>query len=448
MLCVKLRCKIHVKPANLFFRNYRWFLSSSVNLSIEGSGPPHLAQPFPKTKIWNEGVTIDEEAMKQIAQMDFLYQHNIVRHPIAVMPDAHSGIGAAVGVVIPCYKAVIPSCVGVDIGCGIVACKTSLTANHLPDSLVELQLEIECAVPHGRTHNGRSEFDVGGWRSKPPCDIQKIWKDELANSFEKITKKYPHIARSNNLNHLGTLGTGNHFIEICLDKEGFVWIMLHSGSRGVGNQIGMTFIEIARKDMERKISHLPTEKLAYIQEGSDNFDEYIAAVSWAQKYASINRRIMLRAIVHTMRMHKKLPEFTVFQEKAINCHHNYVEKESHFGQELYMTRKGAISARKNEMGIIPGSMGTPTYIVRGKGNLQAYCSASHGAGRMLSRGEAKRRFNVDDHESATAGITCRKDKNVIDETPMAYKDISQVIAAQESLVEEVTQLRQVICIKG
>ena len=402
----------------------------------------------PKARVWNNGVCIDDEALSQVSQMGYLYAKNVVRHPIAVMPDAHSGIGAAVGTVIPCYRAVIPACVGVDIGCGIVACKTSLKAEDLPDSLVELQLEIECAVPHGRTHNGRSDMDVGGWRSKPPESVQRVWRDELAETFQYIVRKHPFIARTNNLNHLGTLGTGNHFIEICLDRESFVWVMLHSGSRGVGNQIGMTFIELAKKDMEKTMCRLPNENLAYLREGSDNFADYVFAVAWAQKYASISRRIMLYSIIEAMRRNRNLPVFTVFDERAINCHHNYVEKERHFNDDLYMIRKGAISARHGEMGIIPGSMGAPTYIVRGKGNIKSYCSASHGAGRKLSRGEAKRKFSVDDHDDATSGISCRKDKNVIDETPMAYKDIGAVMHAQDSLVEEITQLRQVICIKG
>ncbi|KNH06357.1 protein RtcB [Perkinsela sp. CCAP 1560/4] len=401
-----------------------------------------------RTKMWNNGVTIDEEAIKQLRQMDFLYEKEIVKHSIAVMPDAHSGIGAAVGTVIPCYRAVIPACVGVDIGCGIVACQTTLKANDLPASLLEIQLNIECAVPHGRTHNGRSDLDVGGWHAKPSESIKGVWDKELACGFRKIIEKHPRIAKSNNINHLGTLGTGNHFIEICLDEEDYLWIMLHSGSRGVGNQIGMTFIELARKDMEKLVCNLPNESMAYLKEGSENFNDYIHAVSWAQRYAAINRQVMLNTIIDVLRRDEHLPPFKVFEEKAVNCHHNYVEKEIHFGESLYVIRKGAIRAQKGEMGIIPSSMGTPTFIVRGKGNPDAYCSASHGSGRRLSRGEAKRMYNLEDHERATADVSCRKDKNVIDETPMAYKNIDEVMAAQSSLVEVVKKLRQVICIKG
>ena len=364
------------------------------------------------------------------------------------MPDAHSGVGATVGTVIPTYKAIIPSAVGVDIGCGMVAVKTTLRASDLPESLATVRLAIECAIPHGRSHNGRSDSDVGGWRSRPSDEAAEVWKTQLLPDFTKITAKYPKLERSNNVNHLGTLGTGNHFIEICLDQGETVWIMLHSGSRGVGNQIGMTFIELAKEDMRKRNCELPDAELSYLKEDSSYFKDYVFAVGWAQKYAALNRKLMLQKVIHALVACPQIPPFEVDTQRAINCHHNYVEREEHYGTSLYVTRKGAISARKGELGIIPGSMGASSYIVRGKGNAESYCSASHGAGRLLSRGEARRKFSVEDHEAATKGIECRKDRDVIDETPMAYKNIDDVLEAEKDLVEVVATLRQIVCVKG
>jgi tRNA-splicing ligase RtcB (3'-phosphate/5'-hydroxy nucleic acid ligase) len=265
--------------------------------------------------------------------------------------------------------------------------------------------------------------------------------------YEAIVAEHPRIGRGVNVQHLGTLGTGNHFIELCLDEADQVWVMLHSGSRGVGNRIGSHFIELAKRELRRWFVNLPDEDLAYLPEGTDHFWQYVRAVRWAQGYAMTNRELMMRAVVAALRASGVLPEFSAELE-AVNCHHNYVSQEHHYGADVYVTRKGAVHAGKGVLGIIPGSMGARSYIVRGLGNPESFESCSHGAGRAMSRAEAKRRFTVADHEAATAGIECRKDADVIDETPAAYKSIDAVMEAQRDLVEVVHTLRQVLCVKG
>jgi tRNA-splicing ligase RtcB len=344
--------------------------------------------------------------------------------------------------VVPTQGAIIPAAVGVDIGCGMMAVETSLTASQLPDSLKALRTAIEKAVPHGRTHNG-GRGDRGAWHSIPQRQGE-VWR-ELGKGYQRIVDKHRALGQGNDVNHLGTLGTGNHFIEVCLDERDRVWFMLHSGSRGVGNRIGSYFIELAKKDMRRHVDNLPDVNLAYLKEGTQHFDDYVEAVEWAQRYAATNRQLMMDAVVTAAR--GALPPFEL-GELAVNCHHNYVAREQHYGREVFVTRKGAVRARLGDLGIIPGSMGARSYIVRGKGNAESFCSCSHGAGRAMSRGEAKRRFSIDDHVQATAGVECRKDKDVIDETPMAYKSIDAVMAAQEDLVEVAHTLRQVVCVKG
>jgi tRNA-splicing ligase RtcB len=357
------------------------------------------------------------------------------------MPDVHVGKGSTVGSVIPTKGAIIPAAVGVDIGCGMIASKTTLTARHLPDNLAPLRQAIERAVPHGRAPKGR---DPGAW-SEPPPRVSSAWR-KLEPGFERICAKYRKLARTNNHLHLGTLGTGNHFVEVCLDQSGAVWVMLHSGSRGVGNAIGQMFIEIARQDMRAFWANLPDRDLAYLSEGTQHFDDYVEAVGWAQDYARINRELMLERTLDAMR--KVIPVKFQTRVEAVNCHHNYVSREQHFGEALLVTRKGAVSAREGELGIIPGSMGAKSYIVRGRGNAESFHSCSHGAGRLMSRGEAKRRFTLKDHRAATLGVECRKDVDVIDETPAAYKDIDAVMAAQSDLVEVIYTLKQVLCVKG
>ncbi len=391
-------------------------------------------------KMWTRGVPVDEKAREQLARaarMPFVFKH------VAAMPDVHVGIGATVGSVIPTKGAVIPAAVGVDIGCGMMAARTSLVASDLPDNLEGVRSAIERAVPHGRDVK-MSQRDPGSWGS-PPAPIVEAWAT-LAARFKRITVKYPKLARTNNLVHLGTLGTGNHFIELCLDEEARVWIMLHSGSRGVGNAIGSFFIELAKQDMRRWFINLPDEDLAYFPEGTEHFDDYVEAVGWAQDFAALNRRMMMTNVIAALRGVLAKP-FDAELE-AVNCHHNYVTRENHFGQNVLVTRKGAVRAAKGVMGIIPGSMGAKSFIVRGLGNAEAFDSCSHGAGRIMSRAQAKREVSLDEHVKALEGVECRKDEGVIDETPRAYKPIEAVMAAQADLVEIVHTLKQVVCVKG
>ena len=396
-------------------------------------------------KMWTQGVPVEEVALKQLentARLPIIFKH------VAVMPDVHYGLGATIGSVVPTLKAIIPAAVGVDIGCGMMACKTTLCAADLPDNLGPLRTEIEKAVPHGSApktyrRNG-SNREVGAWRD-PPAASDAAWT-QLADEFTALCLDYPFLKNTNNYRHMGTLGGGNHFVEVCLDEAGAVWIMLHSGSRGVGNAIGVHFIELAKKDAELNQRNLPDKDLAYLEEGAQYFGDYVRGVGWAQKFARLNREVMMQAAIGALRKVVTKPFETHLE--AVNCHHNYVQQETHFGQQVFVTRKGAVSARAGELGIIPGSMGARSFIVRGKGNPESFNSCSHGAGRTMSRTKAKKMFTVDDQIKATEGVECRKDADVIDEIPMAYKDIDAVMRAQSDLVEVVYVLKQVVCVKG
>ncbi|HEX4303896.1 MAG TPA: RtcB family protein [Rhizomicrobium sp.] len=398
--------------------------------TIEGGQVPIFA--------WTNGVPVEDAARQQLinaASLPFIHDH------IAVMPDVHFGRGATVGSVLPTKGAIVPAAVGVDIGCGMMAVKTSLTASDLPDSLSAIRSDIERAVPHGGQGAG------GGWKGKPggiPNAIATRWRG-LEDRFKAICARTPHLEKENSLIHLGSLGSGNHFIELCLDEAQHVWVMLHSGSRGIGNAIGRTYIEKARELLTQRAVHIPDKDLAWLAEGEPEFDAYVEAMLWAQDFAMENRKAMIERVLRVLR--EALTGFTT-EKMAVNCHHNYVSRERHFGADVWVTRKGAVKAGKGDLGIIPGSMGAKSFIVRGLGNPDSFESCSHGAGRALSRTEAKRRFTVEDHERATAGIECRKDIGVLDETPMAYKDIDAVMAAQSDLVEIVHALRQVVCVKG
>ncbi len=391
-------------------------------------------------KMWTQGVPVDEPSKQQLlktAKMPFIYKW------MAVMPDVHLGIGATIGSVIPTKGAIIPAAVGVDIGCGMMAARTSLTASDLPDHLLGLRSELERLIPHGMTKT-RGQRDRGSWHN-PPELVDQAWA-ELVADFELICAKHPRLQKTNNRTQLGTLGTGNHFVEICLDEHDQVWVMLHSGSRGVGNAIGNYFIELARQDMQKYFINLPDKDLAYLVEGTEHFDDYWFAVGWAQRFAMKNRELMMQAAMNALRqiIHKPFNA----KVEAVNCHHNYVDKEQHYGEEVMVTRKGAVRARLGEYGIIPGSMGAKSFIVRGLGNQESFCSCSHGAGRVFSRTEAKKRFSVADQIAQTEGVECRKDAAVIDEIPAAYKPIEAVMQAQQDLVEIVYTLRQVVCVKG
>jgi tRNA-splicing ligase RtcB (3'-phosphate/5'-hydroxy nucleic acid ligase) len=391
-------------------------------------------------KMWTRGVPVEDEAKQQLAnaaRLPIVFKH------IAAMPDVHLGIGATVGSVIPTLRAIIPAAVGVDIGCGMMACKTTLHANDLPDNLAALRAAIERAVPHGGGPRSRGR-DPGAWEN-PPETVDQIWAG-LVDEFDALCDLHPRLKNTNNRKHLGTLGTGNHFIEVCLDEAGFVWFMLHSGSRGVGNAIGTHFIALAKKDAELHQRNLPDQDLAYFEEGAQYFGDYVRGVSWAQKFAAKNREVMMANLIATVR--KVITKPFESHVEAVNCHHNYVQQERHFGEDVFVTRKGAVSAKRGELGIIPGSMGARSYIVRGLGNRESFESCSHGAGRVMSRTKAKKLFTVADHIKATEGVECRKDKDVIDEIPMAYKDIDAVMAAQKDLVEVVHTLKQVVCVKG
>jgi tRNA-splicing ligase RtcB (3'-phosphate/5'-hydroxy nucleic acid ligase) len=378
---------------------------------------------------------IEPKARQQLVNVSKL---PIVHHHIAAMPDVHLGIGATVGSVIPTKKAIIPAAVGVDIGCGMMATRLSLTANELDESsLKKVFAQISRDVPVG--------FGQHADRDARSAAAKAFQKD-----LRKILGKHAGIEKrvgrkSSWVHQLGTLGGGNHFIEVCLDEAGRVWAMLHSGSRGIGNAIGSYFIELARKDSERHRLALPDRDLAYFPEGAQHFDDYVEAVGWAQDYARANREEMMDLVLEAMRRH--LPAFEV-TGAAVNCHHNYVEREVHYGERVWLTRKGAIRAGAGELGIIPGSMGARSYIVRGKGSAESFHSCAHGAGRTMSRNAAQKRFSTKDLEAQTEGVICRKDKGVIDEIPGAYKSIDEVMANQSDLVDVVHTLKQVICVKG
>jgi tRNA-splicing ligase RtcB len=415
---------------------------SNVNVK-EGSYQVLHAGDGAFVKAWTRGVPVEDaaaEQLKRVARLPFIHKW------VAVMPDVHTGKGATIGSVIPTDGAVIPAAVGVDLGCGMVSVQTSLNARELPDSLRTLRLAIEAAVPHGRTDNGRTESDRGAWGDKTPARVFDAWAT-LRPGYQQIVAKHPKIGRGADIHHLGTLGTGNHFIEVCLDENDAVWLMLHSGSRGVGNRIGSYFIELAKEDMRRWFINLPDQDLAYLPEGTEHFADYVEAVGWAQNYAALNRQLMMEAVVEAARASGALPAFTI-EGEVVNCHHNYVSREHHYGKNVWVTRKGAVRARAGELGIIPGSMGARSYIVRGLGNPESFHSSSHGAGRTMSRTAAKKKFSLADHAAATAGIECRKDEDVIDETPGAYKSIEAVMEAQKDLVDVVHTLRQVVCVKG
>ncbi len=378
---------------------------------------------------------IEPQAREQLLNVARL---PIVHHHVAAMPDVHLGIGATVGSVIPTVKAVIPAAVGVDIGCGMIASRLSLKGDDLDEkSLRKVFGQIARDVPVGfAQHRDR--------------DVRAHAARKFDRGLRRILERHPGIERrmgrsSSWVNQMGTLGGGNHFIELCLDEADAAWVMLHSGSRGIGNAIGSYFIELAKRDLERSSLRLPDENLAYLSEGAQHFDDYVEAVGWAQDYAAANRDEMMQLVLAALERH--LPPFEVTQE-AVNCHHNYVARERHFGETVWLTRKGAIRAREGELGIIPGSMGARSYIVRGKGNAESFHSCAHGAGRRMSRNAAKKKFSVKDLEQQTRGVICRKDPGVLDEIPGAYKDIDEVMANQSDLVEVVHTLKQVLCVKG
>jgi len=388
-------------------------------------------------KAWVNGVPYEEDIKEQVfncASLPFVAG-------IALMPDCHVGKGSTVGSVIATEKAIIPAAVGVDIGCGMVYVRTNIRAEHLPDDLKTIRHDIEAAVPHGRTDNGGAN-DRGAWGELPLHVYKTVAENvdhaaflHLVDTHPKLKAWYVRFGRQ-----AGTLGSGNHFIELTIDESGFVGIMLHSGSRGVGNAIGTYFIEKAQQDMKRWFINLPDKDLAYIPEGAEYFGDYMKALAWAQNFARINREIMLESVKKVLT--KYFPDLECTSE-AINCHHNYVNTEHHGGKNLYITRKGAVRARQGDLGIIPGSMGAKSFIVRGLGNADSFHSCSHGAGRVMSRTQAKKLVTLDEHKLAVKGVECRLDEDVLDETPRAYKDVEAVMRAQTDLVEIVHTVKEV-----
>lgn len=391
-------------------------------------------------KMWVGDMEVEQAALDQITNIS---QLPILAGHMAIMPDVHMGKGATVGSVIPTRSAIIPAAVGVDIGCGMIAAMTNLTANDLPDSLYSLRNAIERDIPVGFNEHAKGIPSVSG----PYADI-------LRKNLRKTVDQFDTLAMKQNLGRadekkigrqIGTLGGGNHFIEICLDTNNRVWIMLHSGSRGIGNQIGTVAIELAKEQAAKRAWGLPDQDLAWLDEGTPEFDAYIEAMHWAQDYAKFNRDTMMNLVVAAMV--RKFPAMKIVGE-VVNCHHNFTSLEEHFGTKMWVTRKGAVSAKLGQFGIIPGSMGAKSFIVQGKGNHDSYCSCSHGAGRRMSRNQAKKLFDIAAMEAQTQGIECRKDSGVIDEIPAAYKDIDEVMAAQTDLVDVVHTLKQVLCVKG
>jgi len=431
MAAIGLRSSAYETPAGTFGQR-----ELSFNWTVEEAIVPVkkvIAEAGVPIKLWTDEVEPSAvQQLRNVAQLPFVHHH------VAAMPDVHTGIGATVGSVIATRRAIIPAAVGVDIGCGMIAARLSLDANELDERrLKKVFDQISRDVPVGRAQHDddRARLDAA-----LPFEAEL---DALTHKHPKLLKSFGK--HSNWMLQMGTLGGGNHFIEVCLDEANRVWVMLHSGSRGIGNAIGTYFIELARRDMEASMIHLPDRDLAYLSEGAEHFDDYVRAVSWAQAYAASNRDEMLDLVLAALARH--LPSFDVTSEVA-NCHHNYVAREHHYGEDVWVTRKGAIRARDGDVGIIPGSMGGRSYIVRGKGNPESFDSSAHGAGRKMSRTAAGKCFTVADLARQTEGVICRKDTGVIDEIPGAYKDIDQVMANQADLTEVLHTLKQVVCVKG
>lgn len=391
-------------------------------------------------KMWVGNMEVEQAALDQIYNIS---QLPVLAGHVAIMPDVHMGKGATVGSVIPTRSAIIPAAVGVDIGCGMIAAMTNLTATDLPDSLLALRNQIERDVPVGFNEHSKGIPSVSG----PYADILRKNLTKTMQAWDTLDMKQK-LGRADEKKigrQIGTLGGGNHFIEICLDTNSNVWIMLHSGSRGIGNQIGSLAVTIAREQGAKRGWGLADQDLAWLDEGTPEFDSYIEAMHWAQDYARFNRDTMMNLVVAAMK--HRIPKMQVIGE-VINSHHNFTSLEEHFGQKMWITRKGAVSANLGQMGIIPGSMGAKSFIVQGKGNHDSYCSCSHGAGRKMSRNQAKKLFTSLDLEAQTQGVECRKDADVVDEIPGAYKNIDEVLDAQRDLVDIVHTLKQVLCIKG
>ena len=396
-------------------------------LNISGDGGDILSW------VTHEMSDDEHKMLRNVSRLPCLYKH------VALMPDAHLGIGSMVGSVIATKDAVIPATVGVDIGCGMMAVKTPFKSGILDGKLAEFRHEIERAIPVGFNEN------------REPVDESDEWDGwaEFGELHRGVQDR-----RSKAMRQLGTLGGGNHFIEVCLDTDDNVWLILHSGSRNIGNEVATRHIATAKTLHD--LNTLPDPALAYFVQGTDEFRAYWHDLDWAQQYAMKNREIMMKRLIKSFNrmfgadldLDAAIANRKSQIEIVVNCHHNYVAIEEHFGDSVYVTRKGAINAEAGRYGIIPGSMGAKSFIIRGLGNPQAFNSCSHGAGRKMSRTKAKAKYTIDDLKMQTAGVECRKDRGVVDEIPGAYKDIEEVMRAQNDLVEVVAELKQVICVKG
>jgi len=387
-------------------------------------------------KIWSDLSSVESAAIDQLtntANLPFVFKH------VAAMPDVHLGKGATVGSVIATKGAVCPAAVGVDIGCGMMAARTDLDPKVVQDKITAIRLSIERSIPVGMDSNNKITTSVENWKQ------WGNWEDlSVIGHKGKDTAEMFKRAKS----QIGSLGGGNHFIEICIDTNNAVWVMLHSGSRNLGKVVAERHMDKAKDLMKQMFIHLSDPDLAYFAQGTQEFQNYVADVEWCQEYAAQNRREMMARVLKDLSYAVHGEPDAINVDMKVNCHHNYIAKENHYGENVLITRKGAVRARVDDLGIIPGSMGTRSYIVRGLGNEESFCSCSHGAGRRMSRGEAKRRFTINDLQQQTAGVECRKDEGVLDEIPGAYKDIDEVMQNQTDLVEVVAQLRQIMCIKG
>lgn len=387
-------------------------------------------------KIWSQIETVEPAAIQQlrnVASLPFVFKH------VSAMPDVHSGIGSTVGSVVATKGAVVPALIGVDIGCGMMAVRLGIPLNILKDKAKEIRSSIERSVPVGKNSHKTVSDSVREWSR---------WKDTQHLYATANHKRGADSLIATAMNQMGTLGGGNHFIELCEDTEGHCWVMLHSGSRNIGKSLAEIHIDRAKADMKRMFISLPDPDLAYYAEDTDFYNQYMYDLQWAQDYAFANRKRMMQLILRDISYAIGWQGMPVPYSSEVNCHHNYASRENHYGENVLITRKGAVRAREGDLGIIPGSMGTRSYIVRGLGNVESFHSCSHGAGRKMSRTEAKRRFTVADLIAQTDGIECRKDEDVIDEIPGAYKSIDEVMENQKDLVEVVAQLKQFLCIKG
>lgn len=386
-----------------------------------------FSQAAPVLSWANHDLGHAETAMaKNVASLPFVYKH------VALMPDVHLGKGALVGSVVATQDAIIPAAVGVDIGCGMGAIKLPFKADRLEGKLKKIRQDIEAAIPVGFDQNKDVETTVYNWQG---------WQ-----AFKDLHPGVQHLEKKA-LRQMGSLGGGNHFLEVCLDEEENVWLMLHSGSRNIGNMLAQNHIKTARDLAKLSQTKLPDPDLAYFVAQTPEFDRYWHDLQWAQNYARTNREVMMARFKRILEQHLAGGK-AIKPLLSVNCHHNYAEQETHYGESVYVTRKGAVRARTEDYGIIPGSMGAKSYIVKGKGCEVSYCSCSHGAGRAMSRTKAKKAFTLDDLIAQTQGVECRKDSGVLDEIPGAYKPIEAVMASQADLVEVVATLKQVVCVKG